>query len=111
MQPKKEPVIFAGDMSNKELYSWLRGKADAAMQLRELRHEKASLERRLSEVDSLIDEVTLQSQLEIYQRVPDPSLLQGDQALIETTADLIKKGEKIAAAVLKNLTNREDGQA
>lgn len=111
MQPKREPVIFAGDMSNEELYSWLRGKADAAMQLRGLRHEKASLERRLSEVDSLIDEVTFQSQLEIYQRVPDPTLLQGDQALIETTADLIKKGEKIAAAVLKNLTNREDGQA
>lgn len=111
MQPKREPVIFAGDMSNEELYSWLRVKADAAMQLRELRHEKASLEQRLSEVDSLIDEVTFQSQLEVYERVPDPTLLQGDQASIETTADLIKKGEKIAAAVLKNLTNREGDQA
>ena len=111
MHPKIEPEIFAGDIINEELYSWLRGKADAAMQLLGLRHEEASLERRLSEVDSLIDEVTFQSQLEVYQRVPDPTLLQSDQASIETTADLIKKGEKIAAAVLNNLTNRGGGQA
>ncbi|WP_135733022.1 ClpX C4-type zinc finger protein [Klebsiella quasipneumoniae] len=34
-----------------------------------------------------------------------------DRVDSETTATMVKKGEQIAAAVLRNLTNREGGQA
>lgn len=62
---KKEPVIFAGDFNNEELYQWLCKKVEAMTTLRQLHIDKASIERRLVEVDSMISEVTAESQLEI----------------------------------------------
>lgn len=62
---KKEPVIFAGDFSDEELYQWLRKKVEAMTILRMMQQEKASLEERLEEMESAITEITAQSQLGI----------------------------------------------
>lgn len=62
---KKEPVIFAGDFNNDELYQWLSKKVEAMATLRQLHRDKASIEQRLAELTSMITEVTAESQLEI----------------------------------------------
>lgn len=62
---KIEPIIFAGDFSNEELYQWLSKKVEAMTSLRMMQQEKASLEERLEEMESAINEITAQSQLGI----------------------------------------------
>ncbi len=62
---KREPVIFAGDFNNDELYGWLCNKTEAMTRLRMLYTDKASIEQRLIEIDSMISKVAAESQLEI----------------------------------------------
>lgn len=76
---KNEPAIYAGNMSNEELYQWIRDKAEKLALLRELEADKASLEERLSDVSARIDNVIAQTQLEIFPTIPDPIQIQGSQ--------------------------------
>ena len=76
---KNEPAIYAGNMSNEELYQWIRCKAEKLALLRELEADKASLEERLSDVSARIDKVIAQTQLEIFPTIPDPIQIQGSQ--------------------------------
>lgn len=76
---KNEPAIYAGNMSNEELYQWIRDKAEKLTLLRELEADKASLEERLSDVSARIDKVIAQTQLEIFPTTPDPIQIQGSQ--------------------------------
>lgn len=76
---KKEPVIFAGDFNNDELYQWLCKKVEAMTTLRQLHTDKASIEQRLAELTSMITEVTAESQLEISLTNWDPIQHQGSQ--------------------------------
>lgn len=62
---KKEPVIFAGDFNNEELYHWLHKKVEAMTTLRQLQMDKASFEGRLKDVDSMITEVAAECHLNI----------------------------------------------
>lgn len=110
MQPKREPVIFAGDMSNEELYSWIRAKNEAVIHLHALLHEKASLEKRLSEVDGMIEVVTLHSRLEIYPTKPDPTHLQDSQGSLLDIACAIPGSDirKPLPADLQSEVRREE---
>lgn len=76
---KKEPVIFAGDFNNDELYQWLCKKVEAMTNLRQLHTDKASIEQRLAELTSMITEVTAESQLEISLTDRGPTQPQGSQ--------------------------------
>ncbi len=76
---KNEPAIYAENMSNEELYQWIRDKAEKLALLRELEADKASLEERLSDVSARIDKVIAQTQLEIFPTTPDPIQIQGSQ--------------------------------
>lgn len=69
---ENEPHIYAGSMNNEELYQWMCKKVEAMAHLRQLHMDKASCVRRLEEVDSMITEATLESQLEISRTTQGP---------------------------------------
>jgi len=76
---KQEPKIISGGLNNDELFTWLTYKAERLTVLRALEDEKASLEERLSELDRQISKVGLQSQIEVFGTVADPTLFLSNQ--------------------------------
>lgn len=76
---KKEPIIYAGDMSTEEIFQWMNSKLDAQRSLQNLEFEKASLQERLNFVCENIDALTSQCQLTTFQLNPGPIQIQDDQ--------------------------------
>lgn len=76
---RKEPIIYAGDFSDEELYQWLVEKVRSMTHLRQLHKDKASIEERLSEISAMISRVTAESQLEISLTNQDPTQIPDSQ--------------------------------
>lgn len=76
---KKEPIIYAGDMSTEEIFQWMKSKIDVQRTLQNLEFEKASLQARLNLVCENIDNLISQCQLTTFQLIQGPTQTQGNQ--------------------------------
>ena len=72
---KQEPRIFAGGISNDELFIWMKEKVNAAALLKSALIERDHLKLTLLDIETKIAELTSAAALEVLDTNLDPTLL------------------------------------
>lgn len=72
---KSTPVVLAEGLTNAELLEWMKQKIDASVQLQEATASREALEKKLSECQVRIEELTSAAAVEVWNRDQDPTLL------------------------------------
>ncbi|WP_449567063.1 hypothetical protein [Lelliottia nimipressuralis] len=65
----KEPKIVAEGLTNEQLYSWMKDKAQKASALEAALAEKQQIEQVLAEVESRIELLTSEAAIEVLQQI------------------------------------------